>query len=298
MEMIKILVIIVTYNAKPWIDKCFSSVIGSSYPADIFVVDNGSKDGTQEYIKKSYPNIIFQQSECNLGFGGANNIGLKFALENNYDYVYLLNQDAWIFPDTLEKLVNAHKRHPEYGIISPMQCQANMHSLDKNFVNNVCYRIINSTLLNDLYFNTINDIYEVPAVMAAHWLISRECLVKVGGFSPTFYHYGEDDNYCDRVIYFNYKIGIFINAVAVHDRENRKRVAKHTLYMFYVSILRCVSNPLRQPRINISLVSNAFKLSIKLKTLKPFAYFIKYIFNIKNVRQNRKISIINDTAFL
>lgn len=296
--MIKILVIIVTYNAKPWIDKCFSSVLGSSYQADLFVIDNGSTDGTQDYIKKNYPNIFFQQSKSNLGFGGANNIGLKFALKNNYDYVYLLNQDAWIFPDTLEKLVNAHKRHPEYGIISPMQCQANMHSLDKNFVNNVCYRIIHGTLLNDLYFNTTNDIYEVPAVMAAHWLISRECLVKVGGFSPTFYHYGEDDNYCDRVIYFHYKIGILINAVAVHDRENRKKVAKHTLYMFYVSILRCASNPLRQPKINISLVAKALKLSIKLKTLKPFAYYIKYICNIKTVWQNKKISIINETAFL
>lgn len=298
MEMKKILIIIVTYNAKQWIDKCFSSVRASNYPADIFVIDNGSSDGTQEYIRRCYPEVIFRQSEKNLGFGSANNIGLEYSLNNNYDYAYLLNQDAWIFPDTLEKLISAQEQHPEYGIISPMQCEANMNSLDNNFVKNVCYNIIDGRLLDDLFFSSIKEIYEVPVVMAAHWLISRKCLLKVGGFSPTFYHYGEDDNYCDRVRFFNFKVGILTRAVAVHDRENRKESVQHKLYMFYISLLRNGSNPNKKNDVDLSLMGQALRLSIRNQTLKPYSYFFKFLCNKKNVIANRRISMNTDCAFL
>ena len=53
-EMNKILVIVVTYNAMKWVDKCFSSVRESTYPSGIYVIDNGSTDGTQHYIKEKY----------------------------------------------------------------------------------------------------------------------------------------------------------------------------------------------------------------------------------------------------
>ena len=76
-----LLVIIVTYNAMKWVDRCFDSLIDSTYPNDVFVVDNGSTDGTQDYIKSKYPNVIFVQSGENLGFGKANNLGFKYAIE-------------------------------------------------------------------------------------------------------------------------------------------------------------------------------------------------------------------------
>lgn len=73
--MKELLVIIVTYNAMKWIDTCIRSVLSSSYHADIFIVDNGSKDGTIRHIKEKYTQVIFKQSTTNLGFGKANNIG-------------------------------------------------------------------------------------------------------------------------------------------------------------------------------------------------------------------------------
>lgn len=205
----QLLVVIVTYNAMQWAKKCFDSLEASSITNDVFVVDNGSTDGTQEYIRSNYPSVIFKQSETNLGFGKANNIGLQYALDNNYDYVYLLNQDAWVMPDTFEKLINVQKDNPKYGILSPMQLEGNKKNFDKNFRNLVLYRPLNDDFpIDDLYFKNLKEVYEVDFVMAAHWLISADCLKKVGGFSPTFPHYGEDNNFLQRARFYRYKIGL------------------------------------------------------------------------------------------
>ena len=82
----KLLVIIVTYNAMQWAERCFSSLRNSIVRPDVFVVDNGSTDGTQIFVKEHYPDVMFHQSEENLGFGNANNMGLQHALDYNYDY--------------------------------------------------------------------------------------------------------------------------------------------------------------------------------------------------------------------
>lgn len=119
--MSKLLVIIVTYNGMKWLDKCLSSVINSTIKADLFIVDNGSTDGSIEFMKQNYPDARLVISKENLGFGKANNLGLQYAVDNNYDYVYLLNQDAWVEPDTFEKLVDIQKQNPTFGVLSPLQ---------------------------------------------------------------------------------------------------------------------------------------------------------------------------------
>ena len=108
--MRKILVIIVTYNGMKWIDRCLGSVYASGMPADVIVIDNGSSDGTPEYVGKQFPEAVLISTGENHGFGKANNIGFSYALEKGYDYVYLLNQDAWIFPDTFSRLVDAMEK--------------------------------------------------------------------------------------------------------------------------------------------------------------------------------------------
>lgn len=184
----KILVIIVTYNAMQWIDRCFGSV----REWDVFVVDNGSTDGTQQYLKEHFPHVILKQSNSNLGFGKANNIGLQYALDNAYDFVYLMNQDAWVMPGTIATMAEVMGKHPEYGVLSPMQMQADMKHFDWDFGWGICVWKYSHEMLEG-WFHRINEaeVYEVHFVNAAHWLISMDCLCKVGGFSTAFPHYGE-----------------------------------------------------------------------------------------------------------
>ena len=96
--------------------KCVTSLEQTaSVKSQIIIVDNGSTDGTQDYIKSKYPNVIFVQSGENLGFGKANNLGFKYAIERGYEYVYLLNQDAWVEKNTFISLVEVSKEYSDFG---------------------------------------------------------------------------------------------------------------------------------------------------------------------------------------
>lgn len=211
-------IIIVTYNGIHWLKQCLDSCI--NYP--LIIVDNASTDQTVSFIETNYPLVnLIKQSE-NLGFGQANNIGIRYALDHGAEHVFLLNQDAYLVDSVLDKLVIFQKQCPEYGILSPIHVTANQKKLDKNFSNFMLKEKTGQFYSDFVLGNTLADVYEVPFVNAAAWLISRKCLETVGGFDPLFFHYGEDDNYCQRVNYHELKIGVLPGYYIIHDRENRK----------------------------------------------------------------------------
>jgi len=223
MEIEKLFVIIVTYNGKQWYDRCFQSLRQSSIPVQIVVVDNASTDNTVSYIHSEFPEVYLIESKINLGFGQGNNKGLRYALDQGADYVFLLNQDAWIEPDTINELVRIYKENAEYGILSPMHLNADKTALEKGLMHYIAdYRITTTDLINDLYFGRTRDIYETQYVNAAAWLLPRKTLETVGGFDPIFFHYGEDDNYMLRIKYHGLKIGICPKICICHDTERRE----------------------------------------------------------------------------
>ncbi len=283
-----------------WIDRCLGSIKSSSVKSDVFIIDNGSTDGTQDYIKKTYPEVIFKQSETNLGFGKANNIGMQFALQKNYDYIYLLNQDAWIFENTIEKLIEIFRNNPEYVILSPIQMQANMKHLDKSFNKITCSYGYNNEIFEDMLFQRRKPLYEVPDVMAAHWFMKSDTLRKVGGFSPAFPHYAEDNNYCHRCKYFGVKIGIVPSLTVVHDREYRRDSINKRTYLFYVQSIARLSNPLVQSgkMFWIRFIKEIIKFAYLSKSLTPFKYIFMLAVNRRQIAKFKKISISEVTPFL
>ena len=129
----KVAVIIVSYNFEPWMDRCLGSLRKSSISVDIWVVDNASHDQTVSLIQANYPEVNVIQNVSNKGFGAANNQGMAEALQNQFDYVFLLNQDAWVDENTIETLVNLGEKHPEFGIISPVHLSGKGDKLDFGF---------------------------------------------------------------------------------------------------------------------------------------------------------------------
>lgn len=296
--MNKTLIVIVTFNAMRWIERCLSSVQSSQVAATAFVIDNGSNDGTQDYIKRHYPQVLFQQSEENLGFGRANNIGLRYALDNDFDYVYLLNQDAWIYPDTIGELIKLHNKYPDYGILSPFQMNAN-GKIDRNFYSRIVSSDIFQSLYNDQYNNELKEIYEVPSIMAAHWFMPIGTVKKIGGFSPSFPHYGEDDNYSDRTRYYKLKIGIVPQLKVIHDRAFREETKDRIIYNGFTTSIYYLNNPFvpLYPSIFIA-VRIALSNSIHYLTIRPLIFLIRIIFNIRDYRKNRMSSMNIKSAFL
>lgn len=279
------LVIIVTYNGIQWIEKCITSILNSSVAADIFVVDNGSTDGTKEFIKKNYKQVILADNDFNLGFGQANNIGLRYAIKNKYDYVYLLNQDAWVSYKTFEYLITLLQKHPEYGIISPIQNNVSGY-LDRNFAH-----ICPQRLISDLFRKDVKDVYEVNEVMAAHWMISRRCIETVGAFSPSFPHYGEDNNYIQRAKYHNFKVGITTGNMVIHDREFRALSKSQIIYREHIKAITDFSDPFAKVSLLHIIFWQYIKKSITLKSIRPFRYLFKFVIGYKRLRRYKNESL-------
>lgn len=229
--MKNVFAIIATYNGAAWIEKCLSSLEKSSLQPNIIVIDNSSTDLTTTIIKEKFSNVQLVEPKVNLGFGQANNLGLKIALENKCDYAFLLNQDAWVEVNTIADLVEAFVAEPKLGILSPIHYNGAGDALDIFFLDyfkksSIEY-YLQSRILNQ---NNSDIIINTTFVNAAAWLISANCIKNIGGCDPIFFHYGEDKNYAQRVIYHGFKMGIHLHTKICHDRE--KRITNSSLNTF------------------------------------------------------------------
>lgn len=226
----KVLVIIVSYNFERWIDRCLGSLRLSEHPVDTVVIDNASQDQTVQRIKRDYPEIRLMESKTNLGFGRANNLGMEIALSEGYSHVFLLNQDAWIEPNTIGTLVALSQSHPAFGIFSPIHLTGKGDKPDPGFGH--------YARLQTLQLLPSDEILPLPFVNAAFWMIPVSVLKKVGGFCPLFYHYGEDKDFVNRLHYHLYKVGYSPHVFGNHDREYRPMTTEgflRTEYVYHLS---------------------------------------------------------------
>lgn len=272
----KVFVIIVTYNGARWIDKNIPSLLASPYPVHIIVIDNQSTDNTVALLQ-NYPEVDLILSTENLGFGKANNIGMKKALAEGADYLFLLNQDAWVFENPIGSLVQKMEANAQMGILSPMHFQANETNLDTSF----------ETYLGRKTGEAAG-VPLVPFVNAAAWMVSRNCVERVGYFEPLFGHYGEDRNYCDRVLYHKFLIGIDTDARIVHDRTITRNFNKDVTQSKY-KILATLIDPNRS-------VFNAYKQGLKEALGLP-KYFSKF-YSKPEARQMLGILLKYYTGFI
>ena len=283
--MARVLVVIVTYNALKWVKKCLTSVEKSTLPADVLVIDNGSTDGTLPLIRTDFPRTRIIETGENLGFGAANNRGLRIAHDECYDFAYLLNQDAWLQKDTLEKLVAAHK--PDWGVLSPMQLDARGRR-DKRF-NRKCGKYIDAALSG---YHSDGLIVEVPFVMAAHWLVSRRAIETVGGFSPAFRQYGEDDNWLHRLHYHKLMCGVVPAAQAVHDRGGRRLSRGKKMQLKCISTVVKVSDPNRNWRwMRIREVLELVGMGLKNFSSVPWRYIKEFKARLPELKELRDASM-------
>lgn len=211
--------IIVTYNGEFWIKKCIDSLLDGSFIPDIMIVDNASTDQTLELLK-SYKEVHVIQSKENLGFGKANNIALMTAKELGYSYYFLLNQDAWVEVDTLEKLMQSFELEKDLGIVSPIHLNGDHSGLQSDFKWFLKKQRITSFLTDFTRNQFRRRFYKTKFINAAAWMISKHVLENVGYFHPLFFHYGEDNNYADRVRFAGFKVLIDSSTSICHDQKN------------------------------------------------------------------------------
>jgi GT2 family glycosyltransferase len=110
----KLSVVIICWNDLRVIPECLRSIYAGTHSIDfdVLVSDNGSTDGSVEFIRKNYPHVRVLENGANLGFGKGNNVGIR---ASTADYILILNPDTIIHDGALDRLVHFAEEHPEAG---------------------------------------------------------------------------------------------------------------------------------------------------------------------------------------
>lgn len=208
-------VIIVGFNNRGDLKACLDSVYKSTYRRlRVIYVDNGSKDGSIEYVKRAYPKVLTIKNN-NSGCPGGNNIGIKKALKLKSDYIFLLNPDAEIDKNCLSTLMN---KIDEKTILQPLILIASKTRKTNK---------INTTggYLNFLGFCHCSDYLKnksfakeqkIVIASGAAVLIPVKILKKIGLLEENFFMYFEDADLFYRANLFGYTVKLIPSALAWH----------------------------------------------------------------------------------
>lgn len=205
----KVLIIILNWNGKIDTVECIDSLKKNTYTNyQIVIIDNGSNDDSVDNFKQLFPRIMIIQNKNNLGFTGGNNIGIKYGLENGFDYILLLNNDVIVDPAFLDKLVDVAISDDKIGILAPMV----LYYHKRNVIQSAGLRVNKYGVKSDnIGYNEIdNGQYQISDrdfVSGTAMLINRCVLEAVGGFDPKYFAYWEDMDLCIRTKKAGFKIG-------------------------------------------------------------------------------------------
>jgi N-acetylglucosaminyl-diphospho-decaprenol L-rhamnosyltransferase len=214
-------VVVVTHNALPWVEQCLESVRGR----DVVLVDNDSTDGTVGFVRERFPDVRVLEQE-NRGMGGGNNAGMRAA---DGRYFFLLNSDAWVVGDGLDRLLRFADEHPEAAVIGPRLLNPD-GSLQRSvrgeptlwrlateylFIRKLAPR---SRLLNPLYAGGFghDTVHEADWLSGPALLVRREAADAVGLFDEAFFMFGEETDWLTRFRRSGWKVLFFPEAEVVH----------------------------------------------------------------------------------
>jgi GT2 family glycosyltransferase len=253
----KVAIIIVNWNKKSLLEACLNSIEDKTEYSNYFkvVVDNGSSDGSTEFVRDKFPSVDLLTLRRNTGFVIGNNLGMQRSLRYNPDYILLLNNDTLIIQnDWLKRIVEIAETDERIGIIG---CQI---VYPNGKIQSIGHNADFKTGLRGLRLSTLDliaefpDVFDVDCVFGAFFLIKRKVIDTIGlldeGFSP-FQH--EESDFCLRAKKAGYKVCTTLRVKVVHlhgasmreigsdyyDFSNRKNLIRLILLNFSTSWILC-----------------------------------------------------------
>lgn len=240
-------VIIVNYNVKDYLLQCLRSLQASvgDVRAEIIVVDNNSHDGSVAELQPLFPSVQWIALDENVGFGRANNVGLKHASGR---YVLYLNPDTIVGSDTLSVMCRYLDDNPRTGIAgckvlnpdgsfqvacrrglpTPWVSFCKLFGLQTLFPSSKLFAGYNLTYL------PIDATYPVDALIGAFMVGRIDLMRELGGFDPAFFMYGEDIDLCYRVQLAGFDVTYVHTTSIVHYKgESTKRSSINEVRVFY-----------------------------------------------------------------
>lgn len=211
-------VIILNYNNPDYTVDCVKSFLQKvDYPNyHILVVDCGSSDDSLKRFKTELEEIDLLPLYKNKGYTGGNNEGANYFLNLKYDYIHIINNDTLVYDGNyLTNLVAFMKTHPQYGVIGPTK----IRSADGTFQPT-------STWVPSFKNRALFHLgYSLPLVIpiGVCLLIRHEVIREVGLFNETYFMYGEEQDFCDRVLSAGWKTGSVETESLIHFGGNLLR---------------------------------------------------------------------------
>jgi len=175
----------------------------------IIVVDNGSTDGSQALVCLNYPEAILIENGANLGFGEGNNVGIRYALDNNADWVFLLNNDIVVDSHLLTNLMTVAVADDKIGILGPKIYYHTEPARLWYAGGKVNYftGVISHRGLREEDRGQYDRVEETDYVTGCAFLVKREVLETVGLFDPVYYPmYSEDVDLAVRAARAGYRL--------------------------------------------------------------------------------------------
>jgi N-acetylglucosaminyl-diphospho-decaprenol L-rhamnosyltransferase len=214
-------VVVVAYNAMPWLEQCLESVRG----VETVVVDHGSTDGTLELVRERFPQVaLVEEENRGLAFGWNTGVGRTAGR-----YVLLLNADAWLDPGSLDALVAFADAHPDAAVVGPRlrfpdgRLQRSVRGFptlwrlatEFLFLRRLAPR---TRALNAFYGAGFDhaEVREAEVVMGAVWLVRRAAIEEVGPADDAFFLFSEETDWAYRFRAAGWKVVFFPGAGATH----------------------------------------------------------------------------------
>jgi len=193
--------IVLSYNNKELSLQCLATLKNQDYAAHrIIVVDNASTDGSVAAIEKNFPDIEIIASEKNLGYAAGNNLGIQKALENDTEYIFLVNNDTTLALNCISELVDTFQKQPLAGIVGPMVYTFDPGLIISSAGGKVDWEKANS--INQGAGDIDTGQYSsrsVDFINGCGLMISRTAIEKIGLLDEKYFMYWEETDWCARL---------------------------------------------------------------------------------------------------
>ena len=271
----KLTVVIVSYNVKHYVEQCLRSVVRAieGMDAEVYVVDNHSRDGSVEYLRQRFPNVHVVDSLHNLGFSRANNIAIRQSLG---DYVLLLNPDTFVGEDVLSTCVDFMDEHPQAGGIGvkmlktdgskAMESRRGVPTPLTAFykVTGLCALYPKSRRFGRYYMGFLpwDEAAQIEVISGAFFMLRRKALDQVGLLDEDYFMYGEDIDLSYRLLKAGWQNWYLPVSILHFKGESTQKTSFRYVHVFYDAMLIFF----RKHYGHLSfLVSLPIKLAIYLK---------------------------------
>ena len=246
----KLSIVIVNYNVRHYLEQCLLSLQKAleNIEAEVYVVDNHSKDGSVEHLQPRFPSVKFITSQHNLGFARANNVAIR---QGDSEYVLLLNPDTIVGEHTMKEAIDFMDHHPRAGAMAARMLKTDGSDAKESRrglptplvafykMTGLCNRFPKSKRFGQYYMGYLpwDEANQIEVISGAFFFARREALNQVGLLDEDFFMYGEDIDLSYRIMKARYENWYTPLKILHYKGESTQKSSFRYVHVFYDAML-------------------------------------------------------------